>query len=326
MLTVFLLIVWLAQIVRYLDLSQSFSMQFSKVAIITSYLLPNAISTILPIIIFIASCFFNYQLNQTNEINIFSLYLSKINLKIIILFTYSLLLVFYLINTEIIAVKAYNKYKVDEIELRNQFKIKDSKNEIYIKNKLNLFYEKKNTENSVLENVTTYLIDENVVIKSKEVQYVRSEKELLFTFVDGKRIASSKDEKSYTEFDKLEYRIINTAINKISLDKENYNFFELIKSNNTFYKKSAHKKIIDLLMLVFILNLSAKIIMISNKSKDLIKNYSYNLFIILIIFTYISLMTNLFLSNIISTNLYYIGNIFVISLIILIFRKKYASL
>ena len=326
MLIVFLLVVWLAQIVRYLDLSQSFSMQFSKVAIITSYLLPNAISTILPIIIFIASCFFNYQLNQTNEINIFSLYLSKINLKIIILFTYCLLLVFYLINTEIISVKAYNKYKVDEIELRNQFKIKDSKNEIYIKNKLNLFYEKKNQENSVLENVTTYLIDENVVIKSKEVKYVRSEKELLFTFVNGKRIASSKDEKSYTEFDKLEYRIINTAINKISLDKENYNFFELIKNNNTFFKKSAHKKIIDLLMLLFVLNLSAKILMISNKSKDLIKNYSYNLFIILLVFTYISLMTNLFVSNMISTNLYYIGNIFAGLLITLIFRKKYASL
>ena len=75
-LIVFLLIIWLAQIVRYLDLSQSFTMQFSQVAIVTSYLLPNAISTILPIIIFIATCFFNYQLNQTNEISIISLYLS----------------------------------------------------------------------------------------------------------------------------------------------------------------------------------------------------------------------------------------------------------
>ena len=68
MLVVFLLIVWLAQIVRYLDLSQSFSLQFGKVAILSSYLLPNALSTILPIVVFIASCFFNYQLNQTNEI------------------------------------------------------------------------------------------------------------------------------------------------------------------------------------------------------------------------------------------------------------------
>jgi len=119
MLVVFLLIVWLAQIVRYLDLSQSFSMQFGKVAILSLYLLPNALSTILPIVVFIASCFFNYQLNQTNEINIFNLYLSKNSLKIIIITTYSLILAFYIINTEIISVKGYNKYKFEEIELRN---------------------------------------------------------------------------------------------------------------------------------------------------------------------------------------------------------------
>ena len=40
MLVVFLLIVWLAQIVRYIDLSQSFSVQFGKVALLSSYLLP----------------------------------------------------------------------------------------------------------------------------------------------------------------------------------------------------------------------------------------------------------------------------------------------
>ncbi len=326
MLIVFLLIVWLAQIVRYLDLSQSFSIQFNKVALITSYLLPNAISTILPIIIFFASCFFNYQLNQTNEIDIFKLYLSKNSLRLIIVITYFLLLIFYIINTEIISVKSYNKYKIEEIELRNQFKIKDNGNEIYIKDKLNLIYESKNNNNSVLKNVTTFLIDENVVIQSKEVKYIQSDKELLFTFIEGKRIASSKDEISHTDFDKLEYRIINNNLNAISFDKENYNFFELIKNKNIFFKKSAHRKIIDLLILIFILFLSSKIMTLSSKSKNLIKTYSLNLFFILVGFTFVSLLTNLFISNLISTPTYYAVNIFLLTVITFILRKKYASL
>ena len=326
MLVVFLLIVWLAQIVRYLDLSQSFSMQFSKVAIITSYLIPNAISTILPVIIFIASCFLNYQMNQTNEISIISLYLSKNNLRKIIFFIYSSLLLIYVINTEIISVDSYNKYKTKEIELRNQFKIKDFKNEIFVKNKLNLFYEKRNPNNTSLENVTTYLIEENVVIKSEEVKYIQSEKKLLFTFVKGVRIASSKNEQSYTNFDKLEYEIENNTFNKIALDKENYNFFELIKHKNLFFKKSAHKRVMDLLMFVFILFISSKIIFINNKSKNLIKNYTIYLLIILASFTYISLISKLYISNTITVKLFYLGSLLIIFLTTTILRNKNAYL
>ncbi|MDB9825481.1 LptF/LptG family permease [Alphaproteobacteria bacterium] len=324
MLIVFLLIIWLAQIIRYLDLSQSFSMQFSEVALVTSYLLPNAINTILPIIIFIASCFLNYQMNQTNEISIISLYLSKDNLRKVVIFIYSFLLLFYAINTEILSVESYNKYKIKEIELRNQFKIRDFKNEIFIKDKLNLFYEKKNQSNSSLENVTTYLIEENVVIKSNEVKYIQSNNQLLFTFLKGTRIVASNNEKSYTDFNKLEYKIKNNSSNEISLDKENYNFFELIKHEKLFFNQSAHKRIIDALMFIFILYLSNKIILINNKSKNLIRNYFLNLIVILACFTHISFMSKLFISNIITVKLFYLGSVLVILFTTLIVRRKNA--
>ena len=326
MLIVFLLIIWLAQIIRYLDLSQSFSVQFSKVALITSYLLPNAASTILPIIVFISSCFLNYQMNQTNEISIISLYLSKNNLKKIILFIYSFLLLVYAINTEIISVNSYNKYKTKEIELRNQFKIKDFQNEIFIKDKLNLFYEKRNSGNASLENVTTYLIEENIIIKSEVVSYIQSEKQLLFTFIKGTRIATSKSEKSYTDFDKLEYKIENDTNHEISLNKENYNLLGLINHKNLFFNKSAHKRIIDFFMFVFILFMASNIVFINNKSKDLIKNYSLHLLIILVCFTHISLMSKLFISGNISVNVFYLGSILLIALITGLIMRKYASL
>tara|TARA_B110000483_G_C18190994_1_gene540934 strand:+ start:76 stop:1053 length:978 start_codon:yes stop_codon:yes gene_type:complete len=323
MLVVFLLIIWLAQIIRYLDISQSFTMQFGEVAIITSYLIPNAISAVLPIIVYIASCFFNYQLNQTNELSILSIYLSRTNLNSIIIYIYFLLSIFYCLNTEIISVGAYNKYKKEEIELRNQFKIRNFNNEIYIKGKLNLFYDSKNN-NSGFENVTTYLIEENVVIKSQEVRYTQYENELIFTFTKGIRIASSSNEKSYTDFDKLDYKIINNSENKISLDKENYNIFQLLKHKNVFFNKSAHKRVIDIFMLIIILNISGKILFINNKSKNLIKNYSYNLMLIITYFSFIAFVTSLFLSNTISVKIFYILSISIILLITLISQKKIA--
>tara|TARA_B110000483_G_C18164594_1_gene530723 strand:+ start:242 stop:1201 length:960 start_codon:yes stop_codon:yes gene_type:complete len=319
-----LLIIWLAQVIRYLDISQSFYIQISEVALVTLYLIPNAITTVLPIIIFIASCFFNYQLNQTNELSIFSIYLSKLNLRNITIFIYSLLTITYCINTEIISVDAYNKYKHEEMELRNQFKIRNFNNEIYIKNKLNLFYDSKN--DLILNNVTTYLIEENVVIKSEKVRYAQFENELIFTFIKGKRIASSSKEKSYTEFDRLEYKIINSTNNKISLDKENYNFIELLKNDNDFFKKSAHKRVIDLFVLILILNISGKIILLNNKSNNLIKNYFYHLLSILACFSCIAFITNLFMSNILTVKVFYLTSIFLILIMSTSLRKKYAFL
>ena len=189
-----------------------------------------------------------------------------------------------------------------------------------------MFYEKKNPKNSSFENVTTYLIEENVVIKSNEVKYIQSEKQLLFTFTKGTRIASSKNEKSYTNFDKLEYKIENNANNEMSLDKENYNFFELIKHENLFFNKSAHKRIIDLLMFIFILYISSNIILINNKAKNLIKNYSFHLLIILVCFTHIAFMTKLFISNSITVKLFYLGSILAIILTTIMLRKKNAFL
>ena len=325
MLIGFLLIIWLAQIIRYLDLSETLSIEFNKIGLITSYLLPNALSAILPIIVFISSCFYNKHINQTNEVSIASLYLSKKNLKKIVLLLYAVIVLMYVFNTEIISVNAYNKYKNQEIEFRNQFKIKDIGNQIYVKDKINLFYESKNKD-STLEDVTTYLIEENVVINSEKVNYEQSDKELIFTFIKGERISSSDVEKSFTNFDKLKYNITNTNNNQISLDKENYNFIQLIKHKNKFFNKAAHRKIIDLLFLILVLNISGKIIFLNEKSSNLIRKYSFNLFLILVCFTSLTLITKLFISDRIALNFFYITSIITILIFNIILKKKYAFL
>ena len=326
MLIAFLLIIWLAQIIRYMELGQSLAIQLSHVTMITSYLLPNAISTILPIIIFIASCFLNKHINQTNELSIISMYLSTKNMNKIILLIYGFILVIHIFNTEVISVNAYNKYKFKEIEFRNQFKIKNNKNEIYIKDKINLFYEKKNQENSILEKVTTYLIEENIVIVSEQVKFNQSEEEILFTFIKGQRISSSNTEKSFTNFDKLEYKIYNNSNDKISFDKDNYNFIQLLKNDNPLYKKAAHRKLIDLLFLILILTISRKLIFINEKSEKLIANYTFNLFMILTCFTILAFITKLFISDVLTVIMFYMGSVTITLITGILLRRIYAFL
>ena len=79
-------------------------------------------------------------------------------------------------------------------------------------------------------------------------------------------------------------------------------------------------------MFVFILFMASNIVFINNKSKDLIKNYSLHLLIILVCFTHISLMSKLFISGNIAVNVFYLGSILLIALITGLIMRKYASL
>tara|TARA_X000000368_G_C23050964_1_gene721386 strand:- start:2517 stop:3473 length:957 start_codon:yes stop_codon:yes gene_type:complete len=316
------MVIWLAQIVRYLDFNQSLGIQIKEVIKITSFLLPNAVNTIIPIIILISTFFFNKHINSTNEVTIFSLYLSKNSLTNILLIIYIFIIGGYLINSELISVNSYNKYKKEEIKFRNDFKIKDLNNEITIPGKILLIYKNKDNEN--LNNVTSFLIEENIVIKSESVSYSKSTKELIFTFVKGKRISASLKEKSITDFDRLQYKIINTNNDEVSLGKENYNYFQLINHENIQFNKEAHRKIINLFFLILIIMVSNRLILINEKSNNLIKNYLFNLVVILCSFTLLSLVTKLFISENLKIQIFYILSCLTILTTYLILRKKYA--
>ena len=326
MVLTFISIIWIAQVIRYIGLNESFSIELHKVAMITLHLLPNALTAIMPIIIFISSCFFNKHINQTNELSIASHYLSEKKIKKMLLLIYSAIVLVYLYNTEIISVKSYNEYKIQEIDFRNQFKIKDIKNEIYIDGKISLLYEKKNSENGNLKNVTTYLIEENILIKSKEVSYYQSKEELNFIFNEGERISSSNKEKSYTKFQKLNYSIVNSNNSKLELSKENFNSVDLFKHKRKDFNKAAHGKVIDLIFLILVLGISGKLILINERSKTLIANYSFNLLTILISFTLLAFINKLFISEQITIIIFYVVSVLTIILTNLILNKKYAFL
>ncbi len=325
-LAVFIFIIWLAQIIRFIDFGQAFTLQVYEIIKITSFLLPSAVNTILPIIIYLSSCFYNRHINSTNEITIFQLYLSKKKINIIIFLFYGLISVLYILNSEVISVKSYNAYKTAEIDFRNNFQIKDQDNHINITNKIDLFYESKKEDQSTFINVIAFLIDENILIKSNEVLINLSENQISFKFINGQRISASSNEESFTNFDKLDYKIIKEVEHKISFGKENFTAIQLFKSDNPFFEKSAHRRIIDLFFLIFVIFISNKIIYLNSKSNSIIIVYTYNLVSILLSFTILSLVSKFFLSDKIDVLLYYIISTSFMVTTYLLLRRKYAFL
>ena len=122
------------------------------------------------------------------------------------------------------------------------------------------------------------------------------------------------------------YKIENKNSHKISYGKENYNFLELINSNEPSYQKFAHRRIIDLLFLIFVIIISSRIVFLNSKSSELFKNYAFNLIVMLFSFTSLAFITKQLLNSIILINTYYAYSIIILVLTVLIVRKKYAFL
>ena len=109
----------------------------------------------------------NYKFNSSNEIVILKQYFSlkdNIFLFIIILFG---IFIFYFVNKEILSVNLYHKYKLKELEIRNNLKLGvPSVNEFHIENDVSIFF-KKQIENRFYD-VEAIIFQDGQFIKSNE--------------------------------------------------------------------------------------------------------------------------------------------------------------
>ena len=121
----------------------------------------------------------NYKFNSSNEIVILKQYFSlkdNIFLFIIILFG---IFIFYFVNKEILSVNLYHKYKLKELEIRNNLKLGvPSVNEFHIENDVSIFF-KKQIENRFYD-VEAIIFQDGQFIKSNEAS-IEIEKKLQHT-------------------------------------------------------------------------------------------------------------------------------------------------
>ena len=138
---IFISIIWISQILRILELQHSITTQLTDVISATLLVLPSFINPLMPFLLIIASFFLNYKFNSSNEIIILKQYFSlKHNLFISLILTVLITLI-YIFNNEYFSVNFYQKYKLKELEIRNNLKLGvPTSNEFHIEEEVSIFF------------------------------------------------------------------------------------------------------------------------------------------------------------------------------------------
>ena len=119
---IFIGLIWVSQILRVLDLQHTISFQILDVMKTTILVLPSFISPISSFLLLLASFFLNYKLNSSNEIIIFKQYLKYNDFKYLFIMIMTIIFVINFLNKEFFSVNTYHKYKIEELEIRNNLK------------------------------------------------------------------------------------------------------------------------------------------------------------------------------------------------------------
>ena len=159
-LLIFIGLIWLSQIIRILEFQYSISNQIIEIAGTTLLALPSFINPLVPFLILIGSFMLNSKIKNSNEIIILKQYLSTDSLKILFQLLVLLIMIIYAFNNEIISKKFYEKYKIKELEIRNNLKLGSPvQNEFHIDDIVSIFFDKK--EDNTFYNIEAIIYNQN---------------------------------------------------------------------------------------------------------------------------------------------------------------------
>ena len=211
---------------------------------------------------------------------------------------------FYFLNNEIFSVNLYEKYKVKELEIRNNLKLGvPSLKEFHIEDEVSIFFEKQ--RNNKFYDVEAIIYEDGQFINSNNVEIEIEKKNYNLIFNKGERIILNNTEKSKTNFDKFIYSIENNEIEILMKDKEHFNTLQLLEKKDIddelYYY--GHSRIYQYFLTLIIVITSFKIILLFFSKKNIFKYYGF-LFLILLIIQVINSYL-IFLLNNNNFNLYY---------------------
>ena len=260
-------LIWLSQIIRIIDVDFSVSYQILDVAFTTLLAIPSFINPLFPFLVLIGSSLVNFNFNSNNEILILKQYLSEFEIKSIFLIIFSLTFAFFILNNEVLSKKLYTKYKLKELEIRNNLKLGNPKNnEFHIDDILTIFFEKRDKDFFI--DVEAIIYSENQIIKSKTVEIELSKSSFNLVFYNGEKLILNPNEKSKTIFNKFIYTLSGKEYETLTKDKDHYSTIELINHSERDFKNHGHNKIFYYMFLIFTVMVSFKVIFFYDKNKN----------------------------------------------------------
>ena len=279
---IFIGLIWISQIIRIIEFQYSISNQIIEIASTTLLALPSFINPLVPFLILLGSFMLNFKIKNSNEIIILKQYLSaksfKVLFKLLILFT----IIIYALNNEIISKKFYEKYKIKELEIRNNLKLGSPvQNEFHIDDIVSIFFDKK--KDNTFYNIEAFIYNQNQFIASELVEIELSKSNFNLVFSNGERIILNDIEKSKTVFDKFTYILESKKYEKLLLDKDHYNTFELVSHPEDEFRNYGHNKIFHYFFLILVGLISIKIIFFYENKKNNYYKFSFIFLLILLI-------------------------------------------
>ena len=256
----------------------------------------------MPFLLIISSFFINFKYNASNEIIILKQYFSlngNINLFLVLFFG---IFIFNFLNNEILSVHLYQKYKINELEIRNNLKLGlPASNEFHIDNEVSIFFDKKS--NNTFYNVNAIIYDDGQFINSNKAKIEIEKKNYNIIFYDGERVILNGIEKSKTIFEKFIYSIENNEIEILMYDKEHFNTLELLKADDKEFYYQGHNRIYQYFLILMIVVISLKVFFIFISKKNVFKFY----FLIFVSILFLEVINSymLFLLNNDKLNLYF---------------------
>ena len=281
-LLIFIGLIWLSQIIRIIEFQYSISNQIIEIAGTTLLALPSFINPLVPFLILIGSFMLNSKIKNSNEIIILKQYLSIKSLRVLFQLLIFFTFIIFIINNEIISNKFYEKYKIKELEIRNNLKLGSPvQNEFHIDDIVSIFFDKK--EDNTFYDIEAIIYDQNQFIASDSVIIELSKSNFNLVFSNGERLILNNDEKSKTVFDKFTYILESKKYEDLLMDKDHYNTFELISHPEKEFRNHGHNKIFQYFFLIIIGLISFKIIFFYvNKMNNLFR-FSMIFFLILLV-------------------------------------------
>ena len=280
-LLVFIGLIWLSQIIRIIEFQYSITNQIIEIAGTTLLALPSFINPLAPFLIIIGSFMLNSKIQNSNEIIILKQYLSFNSLKVLFQILIFFSFIIFTINSEIISKKFYEKYKIKELEIRNNLKLGSPvQSEFHIDDILSIFFEEK--KNDTFYGIDAIIYDQNQFVSSESVVIELSKSNFNLVFSNGERLILNDIEKSKTLFDKFTYTLESKKYEELLMDKDHYNTIELIYHSEKEFRNHGHNKIFQYFFLVLVGFISLKIIFFYLNKRNNLLHFSLVFLLILL--------------------------------------------
>ena len=232
---IFISIAWLLQFTRLISISNLLQIDILAILKLSIYLIPNLFSTILPFVIIIGITITFLKLYKDRElITIYSHGLNTNPLKkSLVIFTSIILFLSFFLNFYI-SPNIYEKYKINEFELRNTINIEKIIFSNFLEIDKNIIIDfskdKKNFNNiyiSYTDNLENIIYSKQGFIEQNKGKYIFNLDEgFKLTLLENDNIEKLEFESYVFEFDDKDFKENN------NFDKNTSNFFEDIKSKD----------------------------------------------------------------------------------------------